>query len=351
MLHRGLLILMLKNKKLHRISKYLLFWITNVSAISHATNYSLSVDYRAMDENWPLLPSVPASFQTASDFNYSLSADLDRFGVEFERSNLNLELVRIVEPKDVSLSGKKTSILLNYKLSNYQKIILHRSTQKAAEQRFECYNFNGITLGSCESADIQIVSSDNKYEALNGYLISIDAKTKTFGLSFFQLTDSIWIDNFSLGFYSTTHDYNWITPVEDLTSPFILGLTFDGQTLGASISETFDKLPQRNSWRLNQINLSSASSMSISRAIKIFADTEFVFLKHSNYRAVKNSPDYNIKVRMGFRYARRIFLSELYTNYYHHNLIGFEPITFNQRTEHRFDEPYGNFGLRFEWRI
>ena len=47
-------------------------------------------------------------------------------------------------------------------------------------------------------------------------------------------------------------------------------------------------------------------------------------------------------------YEKAIELQEDYGDAYLNNLIGFEPITFNQRTEHYFDEPYGELGIKFK---
>ena len=321
------------------------------ATFSSAAEYTLSIDYRVMDKDWPLLPTVPSSFQSARDLNFSTGAEFSRFGFEIWRSNLDLELARAVEPKDVSLAGQKDTASLFYKLSDHQKITFHGSRQDADDQRFECYDFSGITIGSCESGDIQIGSTNAKYDALEGDLVAISADTRTHGISFSQTTNSKWIDSFSVGIFSTTHEYDWLTPVEDLASPFILGLVFNGKTLGEAIAETFRKFPQRDSWRLNQLNISGSKFINVYGDIEAFADAHAVYLHHSNYKSVVFAPNYNVKVRAGLRYETNPVLIELYGNYYHHNLIGFEPVTFNQRTEHYFDRPYGNVGIKMEARF
>ncbi len=319
--------------------------------LSAEMEHRFAIEFRVMEEQWPLLPNVPDSFQSARDLNIDLSLDFGRFGFQGERANLELDLLRSVEPKDVSLSGQKDALSLFYKLSDYQKITLHGSRQVADQQRFECYDFLDITIGSCEASDIQISSSEAKYDSLDRDLVAISAETKTLGLSLFQVTDLIWLDSFSVGIFTTTHDYDWLTPVEDLASPFILGLVINGKILGDAIAETFRKFPQRDPWRLNQLNVGGSKAILIYGPIEVFTDADFAYLHHSGYKAVAAEPNYNLKIRAGLRYNSRPILIELYSNYYHHNLIGFEPITFNQRTEHRFDEPYGNIGARIEFRF
>jgi hypothetical protein len=321
------------------------------ATFSSAAEYTLSIDYRTMDESWPLLPTVPSSFQSARDLNFSAGAEFSNFGFEIGRSNLDLELARATEPKDVSLAGQKDTMSLFYKLSDHQKITFHDSRQGADQQRFECYDFSGIVIGSCNDGDIQIGSTNAKYDALEGDLVAISADTRTHGISFSQMTSSKWIDSFSVGIFSTTHEYDWLTPVDDLASPFILGLVFNGKTLGEAIAETFRKFPQRDSWRLNQLNISGSKSINVYGDIEAFADAHAVYLHHSNYKSVVFAPNYNVKVRAGLRYEANPVLIELYGNYYHHNLIGFEPVTFNQRTEHYFDRPYGNVGVKLAVRF
>ena len=126
---------------------------------------------------------------------------------------------------------------------------------------------------------------------------------------------------------------------------------FNGKTLGDSITESFEKFPQRDAWRLNQLNISGGKAIPIYGNIEIFADGDLIYLNHSDYSAVIAAPNYNLKLKAGLRLVTASVVFELYCNYYHNNLIGFEPITFNQRTEHYFDRPYGNVGIKAEIRF
>ena len=83
-----------------------------------------------------------------------------------------------------------------------------------------------------------------------------------------------------------------------------------------------------------------------------FKDKEEFFQwvgKHGNdyYREYKDTPEFNFRLRAGIEFyignINLLFYGDAYVN----NLIGFEPITFNQRTEHYFDKPYGELGLKF----
>ena len=317
--------------------------------VINASEYSISVDQRLMDRDWSFLPKVPPSYQSADDFSVVIDADFNNFALELGRSSLDLELLRSTEPKDVSLSAIKDSVSFSYKLSDEQKITLAISQQEADEQRFECYGFAGITVGSCDASDIQINSSDAKYNDLEGDLVSIKAKTGTKGVTFYQSSNSIWTDYWSVGLLSTTHDYRWLSPVEDINSPFILGLMFGGVTLGEAINDALRIFPQRDRWRLNQVNFGAGKRYPIYKNVEFFTEADFVYLHYSNYQSVAATPRYNIKVRAGLSVDVRPLTVEFYGNYYHHNLIGFEPISFNQRTEHHFKRAYGNVGIKVQF--
>ena len=61
--------------------------------------------------------------------------------------------------------------------------------------------------------------------------------------------------------------------------------------------------------------------------------------------------EYNFRLRAGIDFNAQNLSLLFYGDAYLNNLIGFEPITFNQRTEHYFDKPYGELGLKFQFKF
>ena len=70
-----------------------------------------------------------------------------------------------------------------------------------------------------------------------------------------------------------------------------------------------------------------------------------MLLEFSDYREYKDTPEFNFRLRAGIEFYLGSINLLLYGDAYVNNLIGFESITFNQRTEHYFDKPYGELGL------
>ena len=70
------------------------------------------------------------------------------------------------------------------------------------------------------------------------------------------------------------------------------------------------------------------------------------FLDLKNYNNISSIPRNNIKFRLAFSFNFKKTKFSFFGDYYQNNLLGFENIAFNQRTESYFDRPYGELGLR-----
>ncbi len=323
----------------------------NSQSYTEPLESSFEYTHKAMDRSWSFLPEVPAAFESSDSTSYKLASQYNKFGFSIESSDLVLNLSRLSEPKDVSLKAKTLGVSASFSISDTQKLNVHIKEQKADQQRFNCYSAMNIVLGDCASADIEIASNKPKYDHLDGALIEVSAATSTIGIEYSQFVDWRWLDEVSVGAYSTRHDYDWLSPMEDFQSPFLLGLTINGVVLGDALSETISRLPQRDTWRINQFNLHIEKAIHLSAAVLVFARTDVVYLSYDNYKALKSAPNYNAKIKVGLRISRGELSMEVFADAYKNNLLGFEAITFNQRTEHYFNKVYAEIGLRLVARI
>ena len=67
-----------------------------------------------------------------------------------------------------------------------------------------------------------------------------------------------------------------------------------------------------------------------------------VFVEQDDYSQISNIPRYNFKLRAGVVFADKNIEIALFGEYFKNNLYGFEHISFNQRSEHHFND---NFDL------
>ena len=76
-----------------------------------------------------------------------------------------------------------------------------------------------------------------------------------------------------------------------------------------------------------------------------------MYLDFKDYRSIRKPPQSNVKLNIGLLWQYESVDIEIFTNLYSHNLIGFESITFNQRTSHYFNKKYGELGVAFNFKL
>ena len=312
-----------------------------------ANEVYINFDQKFMNADWSFLPDVPLSFNKNSSETIEAGFLFKKIKGSFFKNDIELLIDRATEPKNITLNAKKEGGLIGYNIDDNNLVYISYSTQAADQQTFSCYGFSGFILGGCENATFSISSSNSKYDDLGSNIISIDGDTNTFKFGFERYIDNFWLKSFSLEAAKTKYNYNWLSPIEDIRSPFLLNLTINGNVLGDAIEETLGRLPQRDQWESLQINFGLKQKFISIYNFNVIGEYDLVVLDFKNYSAYNKTPKYNLKIRAGLEtYLNNISLT-FYGDIYKNNLIGFEPITFNQRTEHYFDKTYGELGLLF----
>tara|TARA_B100000902_G_C27307551_1_gene916418 strand:- start:2043 stop:3035 length:993 start_codon:yes stop_codon:yes gene_type:complete len=323
--------------------KYIFIFIFSFPLL--ANEAYINFDQKFMDADWSFLPEVPSSFSKNSSNSIETGFSYKKIQGSFLKNDIELLLDRATEPKKISLNAKKERGSIGYSINDSNLVYISYSTQIADQQTFSCYEFSGFILGGCENATFTISSSNPKYNDLGSNIISIDGNTKTFSLGFERYINNFWLNSFSFEVAETKYDYNWISPIEEIKSPILLNLSINGIVLGDAIETALSRLPQKNQWQSQQINFGLKQKFKSIYNFNIIGEYDLVILDFKNYSEYKKVPKYNLKIRAGLEiYLKNISLT-FYGDLYKNNLIGFEPITFNQRTEHYFEKTYGELGL------
>ena len=320
-------------------------------ALSLSANNFISFDQKFMDADWKFLPEVPSSFIENNSKKIELELNFKNIKTILYTNEVDLTLQRSIEPKDVSLFTKKDSLEFGYILKNDNYIYTLSSKQNADQQLFNCYEFSTFILGSCDSANLQISSANPKYDSLGNNIVSINASTKSYGVGYKKHFNNFWVESAAVEFVKTSYEYNWLSPLEDIKSPFLLNLTIEGVTLGDALNNTLQRFPQREGWSSSQLNLGLKQKFISIYNFNLITEYDLVLLQFSDYREYKSAPEYNFRLRAGIEFYAQNLSLLFYGDAYLNNLIGFEPITFNQRTEHYFDKPYGQLGLKFQFKF
>ena len=332
-----------------QLFKYSFLFLLSLSV--NANDNYISFDQKFMDADWSFLPEVPASFDENSSKEVELGLGFKNIKTTLYTKDIDLTLQRSSEPKDVSLLAMKDGIELGYIFQNDDYLYVLASKQNADQQLFNCYEFSTFILGSCDSANLQISSANPKYDSLGNNIVSINASTKSYGVGYKKHFNNFWAESAAVEFVKTSYEYNWLSPLEDIKSPFLLNLTIEGVTLGDALNNTLQRFPQREGWSSSQLNLGLKQKFISIYNFNLITEYDLVLLQFSDYREYKNTPEYNFRLRAGIEFYAQNLSLLFYGDAYLNNLIGFEPITFNQRTEHYFDKPYGELGLKFQFKF
>ena len=322
-----------------------------LSLLVNANDNYISFDQKFMDADWNFLPEVPASFDKNESKKVELGLSFKNLKTKLYTNKIDLILQRSNEPRDISLHAKKDGLELGYKFQNDDYFYVLTSKQNADQQLFNCYEFSTFILGSCDTANLQISSLNPKYDSLGDNIVSIDASTKSYGIGYKKYYDNFWVETAAIEFVKTSYEYNWLSPLEDIESPFLLNLTIGGVTLGDAQNNILQRFPQRGKWNTSQLNLGLKQRFISIYKLNLITEYDLVLLNFSDYREYENTPEYNFRLRAGVEFYAQNLSLLFYGDMYLKNLIGFEPITFNQRTEHYFDKSYGELGFKFQFKF
>ena len=328
-----------------QLFKYSFLFLLSLSV--NANDNFISFDQKFMDADWNFLPDVPPAFNENNSKKIELGIKFKNIKTTLYTNKIDLTLQRLSEPKNISLFTNKNGFDLGYVLKNEDYLYLLASKQSADSQLFNCYEFSTFILGSCDTANLQVSSVNPKYESLGDNIVSINASTKSHGIGYEKYFNNFWVESTAIEFIKTSYKYNWLSPLEDIRSPFLLNLIIEGVTFGDALNNTLERFPQRNEWESLQLKLRIKQKFVLIDSFNFIAEYDLVLLEFSDYREYKDTPEFNFRLRAGIEFYSGSINLLLYGDAYVNNLIGFEPITFNQRTEHYFDKPYGELGFKF----
>lgn len=328
----------------------LLILISCFSGLLSANSGYLKFNNSEANKDWSFLPEIPSSFDTSSETNYEFLFVKREFGLLVAISEFELNVARASEPKKVTLSAEKNKYEVFYFLSPQSALSLVYKDQVSDRQFIDCYSFGSMVIGTCDTSDLIISNSNAQYDDLNGSILFIDGRNESMALNYSFVLDSPVSDEIAIGLEQTKNQYFWITPLEGITSSFILNLNVGGSSLGSLIDSTLKSLPQRSSWTTNQINMTLKKEFKLAYdPLSIFYEISALYIDHGDYESATNLPSSNFKLTAGVKYEYEALDFSFYGNFFQNNLLGYEPIAVNQRTEHYFTHNFGSLGVEIRY--
>jgi hypothetical protein len=334
------------------IKKYYLYFLF-LSIFSYnifALDGYVKTSFSYADKEWDFLPSIPQSFDTSSNNALEVFLLRDKFGLLINSTEFELDVQRSSEPKNVNLTSTNNSIEIFYLIESDLAISLGLEHQEADTQYIECYEFTGLIIGSCDGYDLKITNSKPQFDPLGENILMIDGKTQTIKMSLTKAVLNILADEIKFTVSMTEHEFNWLTPLSEIKSGFLYNLQLGNGTLGSSIESTLSRLPQLDPWDSYVANFNIKKDFQMNKHSAIFYDAHFLYYSQDNYFSSSTSlPNNNFKIKLGMKYIYNDFELSLHGTIYKNNLLGFEQIVLNQRTEHYFNQNFGLIGIEIKY--
>lgn len=184
---------------------------------------------------------------------------------------------------------------------------------------------------------------------MNGSIFLLDGKNTSIEFSFYKALNFKLVDEVKLFINGTKNEFDWLSPVEEITSGFLYNLTYQGDKLGNIIENILLNMPQRDDWNTYIFGIDLKKDIFLKNNLIFFNEFSFLSIKQSNYRNISNIPNNNMSLTSGLELSYKDLIVKLFGKIYENNLYGFEQIAFNQRSEHHFDNNYGSIGISIRY--
>ena len=148
-----------------------IFLPINALAISGYIKTDLSIT----DKDWNFVPTLTNSFNYSETSSNEIFLLKNNFGLIYKTSNFELDLIRPVQPKILSLKANSTYSEILYTINDQTAVSISLKDQSADSQRIDCYTFSSLTIGYCNEAQIGISNSKEKYDPLGNDSIMLIA--------------------------------------------------------------------------------------------------------------------------------------------------------------------------------
>lgn len=217
----------------------------------------------------------------------------------------------------------------------------------------DCYARAGIILGgSCDEATLRFFDPDvfrETGETVYLPVLTSEAEQRSLmvGASLAKSSAS-WRIVHHVHLSQARIDVNFNSPLFDITDPFILGASFQGQTVGDMISNLKAELPQTRPWIERALAYEFSAMRPMGSRLMGLAKLKAIKIWRDDYDPGLTGDDVTTNAALDLSLWLSLTPSvsayvraEAFMNY----LAGFEPLAYNRRTARLFEHPYGQLSV------
>ena len=334
-------------------------YLNDVLPNSSRGNFELSVSKAEFNENLDVLGYIDnlsgARPKQADISEVSVSYRfLDKYRLTLQSSTSAVEIIRSGIPSSLETEADTDYISFSFPIFKNKErdldfeLFYTETTQDPLT--IDCYGFGSIVLGgSCAEADVKLLDSQiyrNTGDRVYLPVLKTQGSSEGFGINLrikkiqnetFNISHTL-----SLGEEEILMKFD--SAILNTTDSFLRGVRINGTTTGELLDNFKNDLPQETPWKERYFKYSLNLTYGISAKLALSGRLGLIKVNRTDYQKNPNKKDFtdNQLIDLGFFYQpqKNILLytrMSLSTRY----LLGITPISYNRKSNHLFDHPYG----------
>ena len=271
---------------------------------------------------------------------------LSNLMISYQREETSAATTRDREPFEVESDVQGNALLIQWQLEERfgyaVQVIAGFAAREQSDLTVGCYAYTGLTVGACEGADLSFTNQETG-EPEPAVVTAAEEDRWQLGLLIkkqFGNGMSLW---HRFRYLHSDVDTDTRSAFLDLDDPFLLGIQYNGETLGTTISRFKATFPQEAPWSEAALRYDFGLNVPVGDRWLLTGEVGFLKVSRSGFDQYDGVPNYksNALLNASIWYSPvgdlaiygRAELSQ-------HYLLGLDPMVYNQRTAKFFKHPY-----------
>ena len=274
-----------------------------------------------------------------------------------EKNTSFADAIRPTIPTSISTESVSDLYFISYPFVSERQIYEIGIFSKDTKQdplTIDCYEFSGLVIGgSCEEADVKLLDSEiYRSTGERVYLPVLETEGSSEGRGLTIRIKKKKIENLNVShtlmYYEEEINLLFNSTILNTKDTFLRGIKINGVSAGTRFDQLKNELPQLTPWKEKIFKYSFNTTYSLTEKLALSGKLSLLRVSRENYENNPNKKDYdtNQLLDLGLFYElhnnlllyTRVSLSNQY-------LLGITPISYNRRTNHLFDHPYGQLHI------
>ena len=282
----------------------------------------------------------------ASTFGSISFKPINNLMLSYQREATSGATRRDREPFEIESDVEGDALLMQWQVGErlgYEiQLIAGLAARQQSDLAVACYAYTGLTVGACEGADLSFINQETG-DAEPAVVTSAEEDRWQLGLLLKkQYGDGISLWH-RLRYLHSDVDTDTRSAFLDLNDPFLLGLQYNGETLGTTINRLKATFPQEAPWSEAALRYDFGLNVSVGERWLLTGEVGLLKVSRSGYEQYDGVPNYEsnalLNASIWFNPVGELALygrAQLSQHY----LLGLDPMVYNQRTAKFFEHPY-----------